>query len=130
MADWLLFYYYSCFSLVVGLAVRQAIAASMKRYDASLQVKWPNDIVIDDRKIGGVLTEASIDCENVKSLVIGIGINCNSTRSDFPSPLTDTISSLKEISGRQISINEINGVVFYFKVDNRFLKKLIIQRKI
>ena len=75
----------------------------------NIKIKWPNDIVIDARKIGGILTEASIDCENVKSLVIGIGINCNSTRSDFPNPLSDTITSLREISGKQISINEISA---------------------
>ena len=83
----------------------------IKNYDSNkVKIKWPNDIVIDDRKIGGILTEASIDCENVKSLVIGIGINCNSTRSDFPNPLSDTITSLREISGRQVSINEISAV--------------------
>ena len=42
-------------------------------------VKWPNDIILNGKKIGGILTEASIDSERVNSLIFGLGINLNQT---------------------------------------------------
>ena len=43
-----------------------------------ISVKWPNDLLLN-KKLGGMLTEASIDCDQVRSIVFGFGLNINST---------------------------------------------------
>jgi len=60
------------FSLLGGLAVCRAIEESAK---AAAQVKWPNDVLLDGKKPSGVLAETSWQGEQLKGLVLGIGIN-------------------------------------------------------
>jgi len=69
-------------------------------------VKWPNDLFFKDKKIGGILTEASIDGDRINSLILGIGLNLNSSLSDFPKELKDYCQTLMEIHGRQVRVNE------------------------
>ena len=53
------------------------------------QIKWVNDIFVDDRKVCGILTEASIDCENgmMRYVIIGLGVNTHVPAGDFPEEL-------------------------------------------
>lgn len=62
----------------------------------SPRIKWPNDLVLDGRKLGGILTELSLEGETgrVDYVVVGIGINCRQRRSDFPPELADMATSL------------------------------------
>tara|TARA_Y100000590_G_scaffold408304_1_gene499281 strand:- start:414 stop:1196 length:783 start_codon:yes stop_codon:yes gene_type:complete len=67
----------------------------------SLELKWPNDIMYENKKVGGVLIESKLN--NEKSIFnIGIGINVNESKFDFPDTLKDNINSLKEIKGTPI----------------------------
>jgi BirA family transcriptional regulator, biotin operon repressor / biotin---[acetyl-CoA-carboxylase] ligase len=50
-------------------------------------IKWPNDIVFDGRKAGGMLTEARVDADQIRDLVFGLGLNVNSPPSDWPADL-------------------------------------------
>jgi BirA family biotin operon repressor/biotin-[acetyl-CoA-carboxylase] ligase len=59
-----------------------------------LKMKWPNDIYIDDQKLGGVLIENQVQGEKIKSSVIGIGLNIN--QSSFPDWVPNP-TSLKQI---------------------------------
>jgi BirA family biotin operon repressor/biotin-[acetyl-CoA-carboxylase] ligase len=98
-----------------------------------LMVKWPNDLVVDGRKIGGILTEASIDPERVRTLVFGLGLNVNATRNRFPKALKDTASSLKSEAGGSFRLHELTagtiGVILngykecLDKLDSKTLKK-------
>ncbi|MBN2193791.1 MAG: biotin--[acetyl-CoA-carboxylase] ligase [Polyangiaceae bacterium] len=67
--------------LVTGLAVRQAVAA---RVSAMASVKWPNDVLVSGRKIAGVLVESRVKGDEVKPLVVGVGLNVE-TRAFSPS---------------------------------------------
>lgn len=58
------------------------------------QVKWINDLVVNGKKLGGILTEMSVAHGKVEYAVIGIGINCLQTRDDFPAEITDMATSL------------------------------------
>jgi len=60
-------------------------------------IKWINDLVIKDRKLGGILTEMSVDAKTglVEYAVIGIGINCLQAPEDFPAELQSMAISLK-----------------------------------
>jgi BirA family biotin operon repressor/biotin-[acetyl-CoA-carboxylase] ligase len=67
------------------------------------RVKWPNDLLIDEHKVGGLLCESSAR-EPVSSsyLVLGIGINVNTSQESFPPELRDRATSLAIRTGRHI----------------------------
>ena len=67
------------------------------------QVKWPNDILINGRKIAGVLTELAAEIDHVKHLILGIGVDVNLSASEFPVELKKVATSLKIESGRHLS---------------------------
>ncbi|MFD2257902.1 biotin--[acetyl-CoA-carboxylase] ligase [Luteolibacter algae] len=85
---------WSRFSLATGLAV----AEGLERFLPMAAIKWPNDVLIDDRKIAGILVEAGADF-----VIIGIGINVNPEK--FPDELLAT--SLKKECDREISRAEV-----------------------
>ncbi len=64
-------------------------------------IKWINDLVADRKKLGGILTELSIDpvTQRVQYAIIGIGINCTHTKGDFPAQLQDMATSLLLTTG-------------------------------
>lgn len=64
----------SIITLIIGLAVCKAIR-SISKCDA--MIKWPNDIIIGNKKICGILTEISAEAEQINYIVCGIGINVN-----------------------------------------------------
>lgn len=58
------------------------------------QVKWINDLILAERKVGGILTELSLDGDKVDFAVVGIGINCLQRQEDFPAELRQIAGSL------------------------------------
>ena len=79
-------------SITLARILRQA-------YEVDARVKWPNDILVNDRKISGMLTEVEAEADLVNFINIGIGINVNND----PSRSVAQASSLKKILGKQIS---------------------------
>lgn len=79
-------------SLVVGLAVRDAVARVIT--DAAVRIKWPNDVVVGDgrRKIAGVLVEATLSGATVDAIVVGVGVNVH-TRA-FPDEIAALATSV------------------------------------
>ena len=72
-----------------------------------IKIKWPNDIYFEGRKLAGMLTEASIDCERIKTLVFGIGLNVNVSSRHYPKGLKKDSVSLQDIMGEQLRLHEI-----------------------
>lgn len=68
-------------------------------------IKDPNDIMLNDKKIGGILTQIITNGENIKYLLIGIGINVNS--ESFPEDLEKIATSLKKEKGMEFSRENI-----------------------
>lgn len=70
-------------------------------------IKWINDLVAEGKKLGGILTEMSVDpkTELVDYAVIGIGINCLQRETDFPEELQDIAVSLKTVTGKEVEIS-------------------------
>ena len=65
-------------------------------------IKWVNDLVIDRKKICGILTEMSVESESgyIQYLIIGIGINVNGQAEDFPAEIRSTATSLAMETGK------------------------------
>jgi BirA family biotin operon repressor/biotin-[acetyl-CoA-carboxylase] ligase len=82
----------SPFTLCVGLVVAELVEARIGRM-ASL--KWPNDVLVDGRKIAGVLVEAQIRGDRLASLVVGVGLDVETV--DFPPPLDAIATSLAQL---------------------------------
>jgi BirA family biotin operon repressor/biotin-[acetyl-CoA-carboxylase] ligase len=74
-------------SFVAGLAVHDAVAACAPQLEPKLRLKWPNDLLLDRRKLSGMLIEA--ESQPRFSLVIGIGVNCVSHPPDTGYGATD-----------------------------------------
>ena len=67
------------------------------------QMKWINDLVIGSKKLGGILTEMSVEKGLVSYAIIGIGINCLQTPEDFHPEIADLATSLSQAAGRNIA---------------------------
>lgn len=62
-------------------------------------IKWPNDLVFNGRKIAGILAEVNGEADLVNYLIIGLGLNVNHIKSDFPEELRSTATSLRMVNG-------------------------------
>jgi BirA family biotin operon repressor/biotin-[acetyl-CoA-carboxylase] ligase len=65
-----------------------------------VELKWPNDIIIEKKKAGGILTESVIQADLSPVAVVGIGINVNTTLEQFPAELRGQVTSLALAAGR------------------------------
>ncbi len=92
----------SMVTLVMGLAVAKAVNTL---YPLKAGIKWPNDVVINGKKLCGILTEMSAEVMHVNHIVIGVGINANMT--SFPEELSRIATSLKLELGRDVSRAEL-----------------------
>ncbi|MBR4017191.1 MAG: biotin--[Oscillospiraceae bacterium] len=67
-------------------------------------IKWTNDLVFQKKKLGGILTELGFGNDGtVTYAVIGIGINCNQKKDDFPAEIQRIVTSVSEITGTPCS---------------------------
>jgi BirA family biotin operon repressor/biotin-[acetyl-CoA-carboxylase] ligase len=80
-------------SLVAGLAVAETVETAL---DLSVQLKWPNDVMVDRRKVAGILAEARDGI-----VVLGIGLNVNQTQDELPAETPTPAASLRTVDGRE-----------------------------
>ena len=66
------------------------------------RLKWPNDVLIDGKKVCGVLSETRVQGDRLRFVVLGIGINVNQGVAHFPGALRETASSLRLLTGRRL----------------------------
>ncbi|MDS0527235.1 biotin--[acetyl-CoA-carboxylase] ligase [Clostridium sp. SHJSY1] len=89
--------------------ITQVTAAAMHKtlsnLGGSLQIKWPNDIILNDKKLCGILTELKCDLETVDYLIVGIGLNVNI--ESFEKEISQIATSLKIELDRTFNRNEI-----------------------
>ena len=80
-----------------------AVAKAMERFNLRAEIKWPNDIMFDGRKLVGILTEMSAEIAHVNYIVVGIGINVNISRAEFPQSIREIATSLSEMNGENLN---------------------------
>ena len=93
------------FSNLTKLIAECIINTVKKLYGYELKIKVPNDIICNEKKIAGILTESSSIGEKVKKIIIGIGFNVN--QMEFPEDLKDLATSLKKEFSKNFSKEEI-----------------------
>ena len=108
----------SMLTLVAAMAVYDAISSRVE----GCAIKWPNDIVINGRKVCGILTEMSSELDNIHYVVIGIGINVNT--DDFPEDIAAVAASMHVITGEYYKRAEIIADVWksFEKYYDQFLQ--------
>jgi len=84
-------------TLACAVALAEAIEDTT---GAAPSLKWPNDVLINGKKVAGILTEMSSESDRVNHIIIGIGINVNIEAANLPDGLRYPASSLKQETGR------------------------------
>jgi len=79
----------SALTLAIGLALRDAVAPLIA---SEVQLKWPNDLYVNDKKLAGILVESQMQGERLQAVVVGVGLNLK-TR-DFPQEIATRATSL------------------------------------
>lgn len=85
-------------------AARRAVVQST---GVEPQVKWINDLVLNGRKLCGILTELAMDAASLAYVVVGIGMNCNQQAEDFPPELRQLAGSLAQALGHSVDREQI-----------------------
>lgn len=79
--------------------------------DAPLRIKWPNDLHCEGLKFAGMLTEAKLDADSIRSIVFGLGLNVNSRPEDFPEVIRPLATSLRSIKGEVLPLHDVAAAV-------------------
>lgn len=96
-------------TLAAGLAVAGAIREVT---ELDPRVKWPNDVLVDGRKVAGILTELATVGSSVGHVVVGIGINVNQDWQDLPEGVRQGATSLRLAAGRVIGRADLAAAVY------------------
>jgi BirA family transcriptional regulator, biotin operon repressor / biotin---[acetyl-CoA-carboxylase] ligase len=107
-------------TMMAGLSAHAAIQAQT---GLTVDLKWPNDLLIGGKKVGGILTEMHAEPSQVRFVIVGIGLNVNQEK--FPGELGTTATSLRLETGKQVSRLELLvRLLREFENDyNRFLRE-------
>ncbi|NQD67220.1 biotin--[acetyl-CoA-carboxylase] ligase [Bacillus haikouensis] len=92
------------FTLITAVAVVQAIEEVT---ELQPQIKWPNDILINGKKVTGILTELQAESDKINSIIIGIGMNVNHSIDHFPAEIRSIATSLAIEKGDLLSRAEL-----------------------
>lgn len=126
--------YYPCkaensFSLMIASCM--AVVKTLELYGVSADVKWPNDVFLNGKKICGILIKNSFEGENVKKSITGIGVNVN---NDIPKDLADIAINLKSVVG-EVDIDEfykrlIENLYSDYSVDEYRSRNIVLGKEI
>ncbi|HEX7862849.1 MAG TPA: biotin--[acetyl-CoA-carboxylase] ligase [Verrucomicrobiae bacterium] len=96
----------------ITIASATALARALKMVSGvACEIKWPNDILVKDCKLCGILTEMTAEVDKINYIVLGIGVNVNFEEKDFPPELRKIATSLRIESGRTFKRAEVAAAV-------------------
>ena len=103
---------------LVGILAGCASASAIRDlFGISVKMKWPNDIILNDLKLGGILSELITEGDEILGVVIGIGINQNVPLDIFPSEFRVLSTSILNEVGHTTSIEQlVSGIINAFDV--------------
>lgn len=89
---------------LIGLAAAGAAAIAIEQLAGIRpQIKWPNDLLLNERKVAGILMESQLQPDGRYSVVVGLGVNVNTSRQDLPERSRFPASSIRIESGSRVS---------------------------
>ena len=96
------------FTIWMGVTICELVS---KFVPVAPGIKWPNDIEFGGKKAGGMLTEARVDADQIRDLVFGLGLNVNSSASQWPAELGRRAVSLAELAQAPIDLNRVTAAL-------------------
>lgn len=96
-------------TLLTAVAIVQAVE---ELTGLNPEIKWPNDILLKGKKVTGILTELQAEADRIHSIIIGIGMNVNQKKEDFPPEIQEIASSLFIEKGEMVSRSSLIKSVF------------------
>jgi len=107
-------------SILAGVAVAEVL----ENYCPDrIKLKWPNDVLIDGKKVCGILSQVKTTASEVDFIVLGIGINVNISYSQFPKEICNLATSLAIETGREISCQEL--IISLYENLTKWYKRLL-----
>lgn len=94
------------FTLWAGIEVCRSLKALIPTLD--LKIKWPNDLYCNGKKVSGILTEARIDSDRMHTIILGLGLNINSTSTSFPEEIKSIATSLRAETSQSYDMNSLS----------------------
>jgi len=120
-------------ALKLTFLTSSAMAKTIKTiFCLDTSVKWPNDVLVNDRKICGILTETSTSKNIVENMVVGVGINANIDLQSFPHSLRNSVTSLKHelgyaVNRKSLIISVLQNFDYRYKRLQRGLWSILLQ---
>ena len=110
------------YTLWVGFCVCKYLR---QQYGCECRIKWPNDLYLEGRKLAGILTEAKIETDRIRRLIVGLGMNVNGDAAQFPDHLKDRVVSLREALGHAVPFNECAAAILQvvFEASERYFRE-------
>ena len=94
---------YHLMIFAIAIALREALI-KLGIDEEMILLKWPNDILVKKKKIGGILLKSWLQGQKIAGFIVGIGLNVNHTLDDFEDDIKETAISLRMIDNRQRDI--------------------------
>ena len=111
---------------LITLATGVAVAKSLEKVGIeNPEIKWPNDIMINGKKVCGILTEAIAKFNTIETVIVGVGIDANLNLDEFPEDLKDGTTTVEKELGQKRNENELIKIFFeeFEKIINIFNEK-------
>lgn len=110
-------------TIVTGVSIAKTLH---DKFDVNVGIKWPNDLLIGNKKICGILTEAVTEKDKLEAVLVGIGIDVNIDEKDIPDEIQNIATSVKKETNIELNRAEIMREFFKtfedlyeeFKIDN------------
>jgi BirA family biotin operon repressor/biotin-[acetyl-CoA-carboxylase] ligase len=87
-------------TLMAAVALAEAVDSFIPQTPT---IKWPNDILVDGKKLAGILTEAACSAERVDYVILGLGVNVNYSIDAMPEPIRERATSILELTQQNVS---------------------------
>ncbi|MFX1300003.1 MAG: biotin--[acetyl-CoA-carboxylase] ligase [Promethearchaeota archaeon] len=93
-------------TLTAGVAVAKVLKTAL---GVQAKLKWPNDVLVENRKVCGILSESTLIGEGIEYVVLGVGINANTPLKEMPSDLQISATTLQHILNRPVDLPRLFG---------------------
>jgi len=93
-------------TLTSGVAVASVLQTAL---GLTPKLKWPNDVLLANKKVAGILVESAFIGQEIEYTVVGVGVNANTQLTEFPSDVKQTITTLQEMLHRTVDLPRLFG---------------------
>ncbi len=101
-------------ALLITIAAATAVSRTIETaYGVKPGIKWPNDIIINNKKVCGILSEMNCETNSINYIILGIGINISQSHEDFSKDVVKIADSMYGITGQKLPRSEIIASLCY-----------------